>query len=198
MKHLDTTQERPFALMRRLLCYILKRHKFACLIVVLGLLGSALASLSMTLFMQALIDDYILPLTRAAVQDYAPLAQFRVLNEALRDSARNANRIVNITMPVNGSLSNISYVLCAIAGGLLALGGSTGLTIGALIAFLNLNKSFNQPVTMLSQQVSSVVMATAGAARAFALLDETPEQDGGDTELVNVREEADGTLTETA
>ena len=75
MKHLDTTQERPFALMRRLLCYILKRHKFACLIVVLGLLGSALASLSMTLFMQALIDDYILPLTRAAVQDYAPLAQ---------------------------------------------------------------------------------------------------------------------------
>ena len=75
MKHLDTTQERPLALMRRLLRYILKRHKLACLIVVLGILGSALASLSMTLFMQALIDDYILPLTRAAVQDYAPLAQ---------------------------------------------------------------------------------------------------------------------------
>ncbi len=74
MKHLDTTQERPLALMRRLLRYILKRHKLACLIVVLGILGSALASLSMTLFMQALIDDYILPLTRAAVQDYAPLA----------------------------------------------------------------------------------------------------------------------------
>ena len=64
---------------------------------------------------------------------------------------RNANRIANITMPVNGSRSNISYVLCAIAGGLLALGGSAGLTIGALVAFLNLNKSFNQPVTMLSQ-----------------------------------------------
>lgn len=124
------------------------------------------------------------------------LEQFRKLNRQLRESANNANRIANITMPVNANLGNISYVLCAVMGGLLALNGHANLTIGTLVAFLNLNKSFTQPITQISQQVSSVVMAAAGAERVFNLMDQKPEPDEGYVELVNVREEEDGTLTE--
>ncbi len=125
------------------------------------------------------------------------LEEFRRLNNQLRESTNNANRIANISMPVNGNLGNISYVLCAVIGALLALNGYAGLTIGTLVAFLNLNKSFSQPVTQISQQINSIVMAAAGAGRVFALLDETPETDNGYVELVNVRENADGSLCET-
>ncbi|MDO4943291.1 MAG: ABC transporter ATP-binding protein [Lachnospiraceae bacterium] len=125
------------------------------------------------------------------------LAEFRKLNRQLRESANNANKIANITMPVNANLGNISYVLCAVIGGLLALNGYAGLTIGTLVAFLNLNKSFTQPITQISQQVSSIVMAAAGAERVFNLLDEKAEQDEGYVELVQAKEKADGTLCET-
>lgn len=125
------------------------------------------------------------------------LEQFRKLNQRLRESANQANRIANITMPVNANLGNISYVLCAVVGALLALNGTAGLTIGTLVAFLNLNKSFTQPVTQISQQVSSVVMAAAGAERVFNLMDERAETDNGYVELVNVKENANGTLLET-
>ena len=126
------------------------------------------------------------------------LEQFRVLNEQLRDSAEKANIFSNITMPVNGNLGNISYVLCAVVGALLALNGYLGLTLGTLVSFLTLNKNSTQPVSQISQQTNSIVMAMAGAQRIFDLLDETPEEDNGYVELVNAKENPDGSLTETA
>ena len=125
------------------------------------------------------------------------IEQFKEINEQLRQSANNANKIANITMPINGNIGNISYVLCAIVGGILALSGFSGLTIGTLVAFLSLNKSFTQPVTQISQQVSSIVMAMAGADRVFTLCDEVPETDEGNVELVNVSYDEDGSLHET-
>lgn len=347
--------------LKRVFVYILKNYKFSCLVVVAGILISVLTTLCATLFMQHLIDDYILPLTQSAIPDYTPLAnallslasvlsagilcaygynrimvnisqgtmkrlrielfsnmeslpiqyfdthahgdimsvytndvdtlrqligqsfpqlvnsgitlistlismialnipltaisllmvavmlfttsrlgrlsakyfmqqqndlgkvngyieemmegqkvvkvfcheeksieQFRELNQKLRESANNANKIANITMPINGNLGNISYVLCAVTGAILALNGFIGLTLGTLIAFLSLNKSFTQPVTQFSQQINSIVMALAGANRVFAMLDEKPETDNGYVELVNARENADGSLQETS
>ena len=125
------------------------------------------------------------------------LEQFLVLNEQLRDSAEMANIFSNITMPVNGNLGNISYVLCAVVGALLALNGYLGLTLGTLVSFLTLNKNSTQPVSQISQQTNSIVMAMAGAQRIFDLLDETPEEDNGYVELVNAKENPDGSLTET-
>ena len=124
------------------------------------------------------------------------LEQFKVLNRQLRDSACNANKFANIMMPVNANLGNICYVLCAVVGAVLALGGFSGLTVGGPVSFLMLCKSFTQPVTQLSQQMNSIVMATAGAQRIFDMMDEEPETDNGYVELVNARENADGTLTE--
>lgn len=350
-----------FDSLKRLFAYILQNYKFSCLAVVIGIIVSVLTTLCATLFMQRLIDDYILPLTQEAVPDFSPLAQalvslaavlsvgivcaygynrimvnvsqgtmkkirvelfsnmeslpvkyfdthahgdimsvytndvdtlrqligqslpqlinssimlvstfvsmivlnipltvisllmvavmlfvtsklgglsaryfmqqqndlgkvngyieemmegqkvvkvfcheeksieqFRVLNRQLRESANNANKIANITMPINANLGNISYVLCAVSGAVLALNGFTGLTLGTLVAFLNLNKSFTQPVTQISQQINSIVMALAGADRAFCMMDEKPETDEGYVELVNARENADGSLQETA
>ncbi|MDO5297819.1 MAG: ABC transporter ATP-binding protein [Clostridia bacterium] len=124
------------------------------------------------------------------------IEEFGALNQALRQSAYSANRISNTIMPVTMAMGNLSYVLCAIAGGMLATRGYLGLTIGTLVSFLTLNKSFNQPINQVSQQSNSIIMALAGAERVFALLDETPEVDDGYVTLVNVRREADGTLTE--
>ena len=124
------------------------------------------------------------------------LEQFKKLNNQLRDSACNANKFANVMMPINANLGNICYVLCAVVGAVLALGGFSGLTVGGLVSFLMLCKSFTQPVTQLSQQMNSIVMATAGAERIFDMMDEEPEADNGYVELVNARENADGTLTE--
>lgn len=346
--------------LKRILGYILKNYKFSCLVVVIGIIVSAVAKLFSTLFMQMLIDDYIVPMTQTAVPDYGPLAQalcslvaillvgtlfswvynrimvnvsqgtmkrlrtelfthmeslpikyfdthahgdimsvytndvdtlrqsisqslpqslnsgislittffsmivldipltivsvimvfamvyatskisgisskyfvrqqadlgavngyieemmegqkvvkvfcheektlegFRKLNEQLRKSADSANKMANIIMPVNNNLGNISYVLCAMVGGLLAVNGYAGLTIGTLVAFLNLNKNFTQPITQISQQLSSIIMAGAGAGRVFQMIDEESEKDFGYVELVNVTEEKDGALRET-
>ncbi|MDO5397504.1 MAG: ABC transporter ATP-binding protein [bacterium] len=125
-------------------------------------------------------------------------ADFRKINEELRDSADKANRYSLLLMPINANIGNLSYVLCAVIGALLALTGHAGLTIGTIIAFLGLNKNFTQPITQISQQTNSVVMAAAGAERAFELLDQTAEEDNGCTELVNVTENKDGSLTEAA
>ena len=124
------------------------------------------------------------------------IRDFSVLNERLRESAYSANRIANTIMPVTMAMGNMSYVLCAVAGGLLASRGYLGLTIGTLVSFLTLNKSFNQPINQVSQQSNSIIMALAGAERVFALLDEAPETDEGYVTLVNVRKNADGTLSE--
>ena len=352
--------QNPLPLMKRLIGYILKNYKFSCIMVLVGIVVSALTTLCATLFIQKLIDNYIIPLTISAVPDYSPLAsaliklsavlmagvlcsylynrimvnvgqgtmkrlrnelftnmeslpikyfdthahgdimsvytndidtlrqlisqsipqvvnscitlistfvsmivldipltivsvimviimlyvtsklsalsgkyfieqqkdlgkvnayieemmegqkvvkvfchedksveQFKKINRQLRESANNANNIANVTMPVNGNIGNISYVLCALIGGMLALSGFSGLTIGTLVAFLSLNKSFTQPVTQISQQVSSVVMAMAGAGRVFELCDEKPEKDEGYVELVNVKYTSAGEIEET-
>ena len=125
------------------------------------------------------------------------IEQFRAINQELRESTKNANKIANILMPVNGNLGNISYVLCAVLGAVLALNGMGSLTLGTLVSYLNLNRNFTQPVTQVSQQFNSIIMALAGAERIFKLLDEKPETDNGYVELVNVEQQPDGTLTET-
>ena len=123
--------------------------------------------------------------------------QFRRLNQELRESADKANTFSNITMPVNMSLGNISYVLCAVAGAIFALNGYLGLTLGTLVSFLTLNKNSTQPVSQISQQMNSIVMAMAGAQRIFDLMDEKAEVDNGYVELVNVKENPDGSFSET-
>lgn len=123
--------------------------------------------------------------------------QFCRLNQELRESADKANTFSNITMPVNMSLGNISYVLCAVAGAIFALNGYLGLTLGTLVSFLTLNKNSTQPVSQISQQMNSIVMAMAGAQRIFDLMDEKAEVDNGYVELVNVKENPDGSFSET-
>lgn len=122
--------------------------------------------------------------------------EFSRRNDELRDSAYNANWVVNIMGPVNNNLGHLSYVLCAVAGALLTLSGVTGLTIGGLVTFLTLNKNFSMPINQLTQQMNSIIMALAGAERVFNLLDEEPEADDGYVELVNAVEKEDGTIVE--
>ena len=129
--------------------------------------------------------------------DTKSVEQFRRLNQELRESADKANTFSNITMPVNMSLGNISYVLCAVAGAIFALNGYLGLTLGTLVSFLTLNKNSTQPVSQISQQMNSIVMAMAGAQRIFDLMDEKAEVDNGYVELVNVKENPDGSFSET-
>ncbi len=125
------------------------------------------------------------------------LEGFQKLNDQLRESANNANKMANITMPVNGNLGHVCYVLCAVVGCLLALSGRTSLTLGTLVTFLVLNRNFTRPVTQISQQAASIVMAGAGAGRVFSLIDEPSEQDNGYVELVNAKQNPDGSLSET-
>lgn len=125
------------------------------------------------------------------------LEEFCRINDELRDSANNANKFANIMGPVNNNLSHLSYVLCAVIGAVLTLGQITSLTIGGLVSFLTLNKNFSMPISQISQQMNSIIMALAGAERVFALLDAEPEVDEGYVELVNAIEKEDGTLTET-
>lgn len=124
------------------------------------------------------------------------IEEFKELNDKLFDSAYNANKFANIIMPINAQLSNFSYVLCAILGGVLALTGFAGFTLGKLVSFLTFNKNFSQPITQVSQQLNSIIMALAGAERIFDLLDEKSEDDNGYVTLVNVKKE-NGKLTET-
>ena len=123
------------------------------------------------------------------------IAEFHDKNEQLFDSAYNANRFANMLGPVNAQLGNVSYVLCAVVGGFLALHAVGGFTLGALASFLTFNKSFNMPISQVSQQFNSIVMAMAGAQRIFAMLDEAPELDEGYVTLVNAKKEGD-TLVE--
>ena len=347
------------SLLGRVVAYVLKNYKVACIFVVIGIIGSALATLCLTLFSQSLIDDYITPLINSTVKDYSSLAQalsklavvlilgiicnfahnrimvnvsqgtmnnlrkdifsnmetlaikyfdthphgdimsvytndvdtlrqlisqslpqlinssitliatfvsmivlsvpltgvavvmviimliitsrfssisgryfvkqqndlgkvngfieemtegqkvvkvfcheeknkeeFKKLNDELRDSAYNAQRISNIAMPVNSQLGNLSYVLIAVVGAFLAI-KTQSLTLGTLVAFLTLSKNFSRPIAEMSQQLGMIIMAAAGAKRAFALMDETPEDDKGTVKLCRVDENEDDTLTET-
>lgn len=121
---------------------------------------------------------------------------FDKINDELFESAYNANMYSNMLGSVNAQIGNLSYVLCALAGGVMALSGFGGLTLGKLASFLTFNKSFNMPISQVSQQFNSIIMALAGCDRIFSLLDEAPETDEGYVTLVNAKEE-NGKLTET-
>ena len=122
--------------------------------------------------------------------------KFYELNDGLFDSAKNANIYANILMPVMANLGNINYVITLAVGSILAINGVGGLTLGALASFLQLTRSFNMPITQVSQQFNSIIMALAGAERVFDLLDEPVEEDHGYVTLVNAVEEPDGSLKE--
>ena len=125
------------------------------------------------------------------------LAGFRELNGKLKESSIRANGFANIMMPVNAQLGNVSYALCAILGAALAVNGLAGMTLGTVMAFLALNKSFNMPISQVSMQANSVIMALAGAERIYAMMDEQSEVDEGYVTLVNAKYDADNNLVET-
>ena len=119
------------------------------------------------------------------------MERFDKINEELCDSAYNANKFANILGPINAQIGNISYVIIAIVGGALAVGGVGGFTLGGLASFLNFNKSLNMPINQVSMQFNSIIMGLAGGERIFKLLDETPEVDDGYVTLVNATKEGD-------
>lgn len=125
----------------------------------------------------------------------ACIKDFKDLNGKLRDSANNANRYASILMPVLGNLGYVSYAVIAMVGACLSIFGGQ-MTLGTLASFLQFSRSFNQPISQLSQQLNSIIMAIAGAERIFGLLDEEPEQDGGYVKLVNAKYDAQGNLSE--
>ena len=124
------------------------------------------------------------------------MERFDKINEELCDSSYNANKFANILGPINAQIGNISYVIIAIAGGALALGGVGGFTLGGLASFLTFNKSLNMPINQVSMQFNSIIMALAGGERIFRLLNETPEVDDGYVTLVNAVKDG-GTIKET-
>ena len=126
------------------------------------------------------------------------LAGFRELNDKLKDSAKQANAYANIIMPVTAQLGNISYAVCALAGAVMAVGGIGGTTLGTVMAFLALNKSFNMPISQVSMQANSIIMALAGAERIFKLMDEPSETDEGYVTLVNAKYDKNDSLVETS
>lgn len=124
------------------------------------------------------------------------IEQFNKINDELCDCANNANKYANILMPVMGNIGNISYVITAICGALLAIYNVGNFTLGGLASFLQFNKTFNQPIAQLSQQLNGIVMALAGAERIFELIDEKPETDDGYVELVNTEIDGEGNIRE--
>ncbi len=124
-------------------------------------------------------------------------ADFRKVNGALCESATKANTFANLLMPVNANIGWLSYVVCAIVGAILAINGVGGVTLGTVVAFVGLNKSFTNPISQLSMQVNFVVTAAAGAQRVFELMDQVPEKDEGYVELVNAKEGSNDEIYET-
>ena len=124
------------------------------------------------------------------------LEGFRELNDKLKDSARQANSFANIMMPVNAQLGNISYAICALVGAAMAVTGMGGVTLGTVMAFLSLNKSFNMPISQVSMQANSIIMALAGAERIFKMMDEPSETDEGYVTLINAKYDKDDNLVE--
>lgn len=177
-----------------------------CMVAVMLVVASKLGGMAGTYFIQqqsslGKVNAYIEEMmegqkvVKVFCHENENIEQFQAINQELRESTKNANKIANILMPVNGNLGNISYVLCAVLGAV--LNGMGSLTLGTLVSYLNLNRNFTQPVTQVSQQFNSIIMALAGAERIFELLDEQPEADNGYVELVNVEQQPDGTLAET-
>ena len=146
-------------------------------------------------FIEEMLDGQ--KVVKVFCHEEAAKADFARVNEALRQSADKANRYANLLMPINNNIGWLSYVVVAIVGAVLGINGLAGVTLGTVITFVGLNKSFTKPITQVSQQVNFVVTAAAGAQRVFELMDQQPESDEGYVELVNAKEGADGQLTET-
>ena len=122
------------------------------------------------------------------------IGQFEAINEELRSNTYDANRIGNIVMPVNGNLGHLSYVLMGVLGAALIISGHSGMTLGTLVAFLTLNKSFARPIASISQEINSVLNASVGADRIFKINDEPIEADNGDITMVNAGHDGTGKL----
>ena len=147
-------------------------------------------------FIEEMLDGQ--KVVKVFCHEEAAKADFHKVNDQLRDSADKANRYANLLMPVNANIGWLSYALVAIIGAVLGINGLAGVTVGTVITFVGLNKSFTQPITQVSMQVNFVVTAAAGAQRVFNLMDEKPETDEGYVELVNAKEGANGEITEVA
>lgn len=147
-------------------------------------------------FIEEMLDGQ--KVVKVFCHEEAAKADFRKVNDALRDSANMANRYANLLMPINSNIGWLSYALVAIVGAILGINGLAGVTLGTVITFVSLNKSFTNPITQVSMQVNFVITAAAGAQRVFDLMDQTPETDEGCVELVSARENRDGQLEETA
>ncbi|MCC2259041.1 ABC transporter ATP-binding protein [Intestinimonas aquisgranensis] len=145
-------------------------------------------------FIEEMLDGQ--KVVKVFYHEEAAKADFRQINEALRQSADLANRYANLLMPINANIGWLSYAFVAIVGAILGINGLAGVTLGTVITFVGLNKSFTQPITQVSMQINFVVTAAAGASRVFDLMDQEPEKDEGYVELVDVRENADGTMSE--
>ena len=147
-------------------------------------------------FIEEMLDGQ--KVVKVFCHEEAAKADFHKVNDQLRDSADKANPYANLLMPVNANIGWLSYALVAIIGAVLGINGLAGVTVGTVITFVGLNKSFTQPITQVSMQVNFVVTAAAGAQRVFNLMDEKPETDEGYVELVNAKEGANGEITEVA
>ena len=145
-------------------------------------------------FIEEMLDGQ--KVVKVFCHEEAAMEDFRRVNQALRESANKANRYANLLMPINNNIGWLSYALVAIVGALLAINGMGGVTLGTVITFVGLNKSFTQPISQVSMQVNFVVTAAAGAARVFDLMDQEPEADQGYVELVNAKEDANGQFSE--
>ena len=145
-------------------------------------------------FIEEMLDGQ--KVVKVFCHEQAAMEDFHKVNEKLRDSANKANRYANLLMPINANIGWISYALVAIVGAILGINGLAGVTIGTVVTFVGLNKSFTNPITQVSQQINFVVNAAAGAQRVFDLMDQEPEEDEGYVELVYAKEDENGTLTE--
>ena len=145
-------------------------------------------------FIEEMLDGQ--KVVKVFCHEEAAKRDFHEVNEKLRESADKANTYANLLMPVNANIGWISYALVAIIGAVLGINQLAGVTIGTVVTFVGLNKSFTNPITQVSQQINFVVNAAAGAQRVFDLMDQTPEADDGYVELVNAREDKKGNLTE--
>ena len=145
-------------------------------------------------FIEEMLDGQ--KVVKVFCHEQAAMDAFHKVNEALRNSANKANSYANLLMPVNANIGWISYALVAIVGAILGINELAGVTIGTVVTFVGLNKSFTNPITQVSQQINFVVNAAAGAQRVFDLMDQTPETDDGYVELVNAEEDENGQLRE--
>ena len=145
-------------------------------------------------FIEEMLDGQ--KVVKVFCHEEAAMKDFHEVNERLRESTDKANRYANLLMPINANIGWISYALVAILGAVLGINGLAGVTIGTVVTFVGLNKSFTNPITQVSQQINFVVNVAAGAHRVFDLMDQEPEADEGYVELVNAKEDENGILTE--